>query len=115
MDRILEQTVTALNKLGKRVDAKREENRFRVNTLDDLDHLVPEQPGCYWIESTMPLSKFRKSKVRKTAPPNGAQLIKKKKGQLFIVYVGTESNVRKRLKEHLLATATIRQKSLALR
>lgn len=102
MDKLVKQANDMLAGLGARAEEVRRQNQHKITRPEDLD-VIPEKPGCYWIETTMPISKIRKSRVRKTAPPDGAQLIRKKKGQFFIVYVGTESNIRRRLKQHLFS------------
>jgi len=99
MNQIIKETKEILSKLGDKVEEQRQKNLYCVSSIDDLDK-IPNSPGCYWIKTTMPISKFDQSKRRKT-PPAKTAFIEQQKGLPYTVYSGTEADIRKRLKQHL--------------
>lgn len=80
---------------------------------------VPKKPGVYWIETTMPVEEILvaidklieqeqeqeqeqgKQKRIRTAKNGHPPIIKQEDGGLYVIYVGTEDNLQRRLKQHL--------------
>lgn len=103
------------------VGAKMEKGRsaIEVNSVGDIDSIAPSKPGIYWIETTMPKEKMaseisiitgKKCATRKTKP-GGVGLIEQSAGEFYVVYLGTQENIRKRLRQHLFnegSTATVK-------
>ena len=93
-----------LNEAGKSIDLKRLDNRVKIISREDMRN-VPKLSGCYWIETTMPeLLIFNSSQYerkKRKRPPVGTRPIKQIKNEPYIIYSGTESDVNKRLKQHL--------------
>lgn len=92
-----------LDRYGQRVDA--EKSVVEVNSEACIDTSVPDSAGVYWIETTMPVSEMQraisKGKRIRSRPPKGTSLIEQYGTDWYVVYSGTEENVRKRLKQHL--------------
>lgn len=70
---------------------------------------VPNSPGVYWIETTMPVDQMQtaisvvlgKKKRTRKSPPQGTALIEQRNSDYYVAYSGTEDDLRKRLKQHL--------------
>lgn len=82
---------------------------IEVTSVACIDSNIPDSSGVYWIETTMPVDKLqnaisvvlgKKKKVR-VKPPQGASLIEQDNNEFYVVYSGTEEDLRKRLKQHL--------------
>ena len=91
-----------INKAGVFIESK----KIKVQIRDKSDMgKVPEVPGVYWIETTMPeraifdAKKFKEK--RRKEPPKGTTIILQKEKNPYIIYNGTESNIRRRLSQHL--------------
>jgi len=102
----LEQLKTLLHQYGTKVYANK--STLPIKSLECIDN-VPTSSGIYWIETTMPAHRIqaaletihqKEKKVRKK-PPQGAALIHQKDNDWYVIYSGTEENIRKRLKQHL--------------
>lgn len=105
----LEGFINSLNEIGKCVWASK--TTLVIHYVKDITKHVPQSPGVYWLETTMPLEKLQnaaartlkieKKRVRRKQPP-GAAIIKQVNADWYVVYSGTDDNLQKRLKEHLL-------------
>ena len=98
-----------LDAFGQEVEQERCKNTISVTSKSCLDRHVPSAPGVYWIETTMPAEDMQRAiyqvtnKERKLRqdPPEGISSIKQKNHSLYVVYSGTEKDMKKRLKQHL--------------
>jgi hypothetical protein len=107
MNNELEQLKVLLHKYGEKVHA--EKTVVCIKSTACIDSNVPNLPGVYWIETTMPVEKMRKAistviakekRIRKS-PPKGIGLIEQTEVDWYVAYSGTEEDIRKRLKQHL--------------
>lgn len=104
----LDELKILLDCYGQRVDA--EKTVVEVNGEACIDSSVPDSAGVYWIETTMPVGEMRgaitkvlgKEKKARSKPPKDTSLIEQQGTDWYVVYSGTEKNLRKRLKQHLL-------------
>lgn len=102
-----EQLKVLLETFGNEVE--RDKGSIPVSSTSCIDNNVPSAPGVYWIETTMPVEEMReavsevigKNKRLRKNPPNGTQLLRQQNQELYVVYSGTEEDMRKRLKQHL--------------
>lgn len=107
----MNEELTELKKLlhscGKKVHERK--TLIPVVGRDCIDKDVPNKPGVYWIETTMPAEEMRQAisvvrkkqkKFRTTRPP-GAPIIVQNENQFYVAYSGTEEDLRKRLRQHL--------------
>jgi hypothetical protein len=96
-----------LHQCGQKIDA--EKVVIEVHSTACIDSGVPALPGVYWIETTMPAEEIQnaitevlgKEKKTRTNPPCGTNLIEQQSSGWYVVYSGTEEDLRKRLKQHL--------------
>ncbi|BBN87053.1 hypothetical protein [Azospira sp. I09] len=97
-----------ISKVGQIVEARRCRKRVQIRTRADLVSNTKKQPGLYWIETNMPASDITEAvkkcsgktkNVRKTKP-QGIGITRSVSGYQ-IIYSGTESDIQKRLLEHL--------------
>ncbi|MEH8174109.1 hypothetical protein [Aeromonas veronii] len=96
-----------LHRFGQKVDA--EKNVVAVTSTASIDSNVPDMPGVYWIETTMPVGEMQsaisdvlgKEKKTRANPPKGTSLIEQQGSNWYVAYSGTEEDLRKRLKQHL--------------
>lgn len=102
-----EQLKSLLETFGNEVE--RDKGSIAVTSTSCIDNNVPDAPGVYWIETTMPVEEMReaisdvigKNKKLRKNPPNGTSLINQQGNELYVAYSGTEEDIRKRLKQHL--------------
>lgn len=103
----LKELIDLLHCYGRKVDA--EKTVVEVTSTSCIDSNVPDSPGVYWIETTMPVGEMqlaitdvlgKKKKIRAN-PPKGARLIEQQGSNWYVAYSGTEENLKKRLKQHL--------------
>lgn len=107
MDSELEKLKTILHQYGENMDVKKKV--VEVNSTACIDLNIPASQGVYWIETTMPVGKmqsaisevFGKKKKIKEKPPRGTSLIEQQGDDFYVAYLGTEENMKKRLKQHL--------------
>lgn len=107
MSQLLENLKSLLHQYGTSVinDMK----KVDVNSTTCIDTNVPNTPGVYWIETTMPIEEMRiaitevigKNKRTRKNPPKGTRLIQHDPSEYYVAYSGTEDDMRKRLKQHL--------------
>lgn len=84
-------------------------NPINVLSRSCIDEHVPAAPGVYWIETTMPVEEIKtaisqvtgKEKRSRKKPPEGTRLIEQNGNSQYVVYSGTEGDLKKRLKQHL--------------
>ncbi|WP_192036263.1 hypothetical protein [Halomonas sp. YLGW01] len=107
MDSDLKALKALLHQYGNKVDAKKA--LIEVTSTECIDANVPDYPGVYWVETTMPVEDMKSAisnvlgkekKVRRTPPP-GVSIIEQEGDSLYVAYSGTEEDWRKRLKQHL--------------
>lgn len=107
MNEELKELKELLHTCGEKVHAGK--TLISVVSRACIDKNVPDKPGVYWIETTMPAEEMRQAisvvrkkekKLRKTRPP-GAAFIIQSAGQSYVAYSGTEEDLRERLKQHL--------------
>ena len=107
MSQLLENLKSLLDQYGRSIvdDMK----KTAVHSTSCIDTYVPDSPGVYWIETTMPVEEMRiaisnvigkNKRIRKT-PPKSAALIRQNASDYYVAYSGTEDDIRKRLKQHL--------------
>ena len=98
-----------LDAFGQEVEQERRKNTISVTSKSCLDKNVPSAPGVYWIETTMPAEDMQKTICQVTSrekklrdkPPEGTSFIIQKNQSFYVVYSGTEIDMKKRLKQHL--------------
>lgn len=96
-----------LHRYGQQVDAGK--SVIEVTSTACIDSIVPNSPGVYWIETTMPVGEMQraiaevlgKEKKIRAKPPKGTSLIEQQGTSWYVAYSGTEEDLRKRLKQHL--------------
>ena len=106
MDR-LEDLKKLLTEYGEEIDSTK--TTIEVNSLECISSSVPNEPGVYWIGTTMPtgemqsaISQFTsKAKKIRVNPPRSTKMIKQTSVYSYVVYSGTEEDINKRLKQHL--------------
>lgn len=107
MEEILAQLQQQIDTVGHEMERKK--IALDVSSVDDVNSLAPSGPGIYWIETTMPKDTLasaiyaltgKKRETRKTKP-DGVGLIEQNGDAFYVVYSGTEDNIRKRLRQHL--------------
>lgn len=107
MRKELEQLKKLLSEYGELIESSR--SRISVKSTACIDKEIPSTSGVYWIETNMPVEELRlaitevvgkEKKLRKT-PPKGTKLISQKSSEMYVVYSGTEDDLKKRLKQHL--------------
>lgn len=117
MQDILNNLQIQIDSVGQQME--RERNAYEVSSVDGINSLAPTSSGIYWIETTMPKEKLasaiskvagRERMTRKTKP-DGVGLIEQTGDAFYVVYSGTEDNIRKRLRQHLFnegSSSTVR-------
>lgn len=104
---LLDEFKKLLNEYGSAINAQR--TVVEVYSSNCIDVSVPASPGVYWIETTMPVNEMqsaisevleKKKRVRKT-PPRGTKIVEQQQSDFYVVYSGTKSDLRQRLKQHL--------------
>ena len=105
MDQIVKKTQALIAELGRTADAERQKNRRRIAAINDLVE-VPDSPGCYWIETTMPISEFDQKKRRSHPPKKSVGFHSQEGNGLYVIYSGTQANLRQRLQQHLSTLVT---------
>ena len=107
MKDVFAQLQKQIDSVGHEMD--RRKIAFDVTSVDDINSHAPSGPGIYWIETTMPKDKLasaisaltgRKRETRKKKP-DGVGFIEQNGDVFYVVYPGTEDNIRKRLRQHL--------------
>lgn len=108
MDTELVELRSSLYRYGQKVYEQR--SVVQVTQLASIAAGIPDKAGVYWIETTMPPEEMRNAisvvsgkdkKIRKTSP-KGVNLIQQNESSWYVAYSGTEDNLRKRIKQHLL-------------
>lgn len=102
-----EKLIALLATFGKEIVSDRKP--IKVVSTSCIDEWVPNAPGVYWIETTMPAEEMLseisnvigKEKRLRKKPPKGTSLIEQVGNSPYIAYSGTEEDMRKRLKQHL--------------
>ena len=107
MNDALKNLQTQLNSLGEKLEQGRA--AIKVVSVDCINSIAPSKSGIYWIETTMPRDKMasaisaitaKKCDPRKTKP-RGVGFIEQRGDSFYVVYSGTQDNIRKRLRQHL--------------
>jgi hypothetical protein len=97
-----------LANVASEVEKLRIRNRTQIASRSDLVSKTKKIPGLYWIETNMPIENISKAikscsgvcKRTRTTNPDGIGFTQAIKGYQ-IIYAGTESDLQKRLLEHL--------------
>jgi hypothetical protein len=98
----IDKAFKSINDAGRFVELNK--IRLKIRNQDDMLN-VPEVPGVYWIETTMPEKEIFNPKIykdkKRVTTPKGTKIIVQEKQNPYIIYNGTESNINRRLKQHL--------------
>lgn len=90
-------------------EVEKDRKPISISSTSCIDNNVPKAPGVYWIETNMPVEEMRiaisavigKEKRLRGNPPEGVKFLEQEENGSYIVYSGTEEDIRKRLKQHL--------------
>ncbi len=96
----------SLDHVGNRIDDTR--RFFEMTSVDSLKD-IPESAGVYWIETAMPLDALRdaihqatgKERKERKSLRGGTGFIQQIDNGLYVVYLGSDDNIRRRLGQHL--------------
>jgi len=103
-DQIIKTVTEHIDVFGNKIEQFRSKNMMIIKNEAELEK-IPTSGGCYWIATAMPIDKFDSEKFEKKMRLNTPMRTKIIKQDLddkyYIIYNGTEGNLRKRIGQHL--------------